>query len=268
MMAKNGEIVALDIFSGAVSTFRRRVREWSTGIMPELGRRSVILGGCAALLAGELAGCVSSGPQAPSARGPGFGLDFPAEPSPAAYRAIYGPVEGEPFPVEPVDVSDINPAFLRRVVAYAGGEAPGTIVIDPRNHTLHNVLEGGRAVRYGIGVGREGFGWSGSATIQEKREWPDWYPPKEMVQRQPEIRPELTRLQGGLGMPGGPRNPLGARALYLWQNNRDTLYRIHGTVEPQTIGTNVSSGCIRMINQDVIHLYDQVPIGAKVVVLA
>ena len=121
---------------------------------------------------------------------------------------------------------------------------------------------------YGIGVGREGFGWSGSATIQEKREWPDWYPPKEMVQRQPELRKSLTTLQGGLGMPGGPGNPLGARAMYLWQNNKDTLYRIHGTFEPWTVGSNVSSGCIRMINQDVIDLYGRAAVGAKVVVLA
>jgi len=103
--------------------------------------------------------------------------------------------------------------------------------------------------------------------VREKREWPDWYPPKEMIQRQPELRRHLSELQGGIGMSGGPRNPLGARALYLWQGNKDTLFRIHGTVEPWTIGSSVSSGCIRMINQDVIDLYQRAPINTKVVVL-
>jgi lipoprotein-anchoring transpeptidase ErfK/SrfK len=181
--------------------------------------------------------------------------------------AIYGAIEDEPFPVDPVDLAGIDPAFLRAEVDYTGEEAPGTIVVDPEAHYLYEVREDNLATRYGIGVGREGFGWSGTATIKEKREWPDWYPPKEMIQRQPEIRPELAKLQGGLGMPGGPTNPLGARAMYLWQNNRDTLFRIHGTREPETIGTNVSSGCIRMINQDVIDLYARVPVGTRVVVL-
>ena len=127
--------------------------------------------------------------------------------------------------------------------------------------------EGGRAIRYGVGVGREGFGWSGMAEIKDKQAWPDWYPPEEMIQRQPEIKKQVEQLEGGLGVPGGPRNPLGARAMYLWQNGKDTLYRIHGTLEPWTIGTNVSSGCIRMINQDAIDLYERVPLGTKVVVL-
>ena len=104
-------------------------------------------------------------------------------------------------------------------------------------------------------------------TIKNKQEWPDWYPPKEMFARQPELMEQMGELPGGLGMPGGPGNPLGARALYLWQGNKDTLYRIHGTFEPWTIGTNVSSGCIRMINQDVIDLYNHTPTGTKVVVL-
>jgi lipoprotein-anchoring transpeptidase ErfK/SrfK len=126
---------------------------------------------------------------------------------------------------------------------------------------------GGWATRYGVGVGRSGFGWSGTASIEDKQEWPDWYPPKEMLARQPELMDHMAPLPGGVGMPGGPGNPLGARALYLWQGRKDTLYRIHGTVEPWTIGTNVSSGCIRMINQDVIDLYERTPLGTKVVVL-
>ena len=154
-------------------------------------------------------------------------------------------------------LSQINPAFLRKPVDYASSEAPGTVVIDPHRHYLFHILENGRAMRYGVGVGREGFGWSGIATIHDKQEWPDWYPPKEMFQRQPEIKKVMANLQSGLGMHGGPGNPLGARAMYLWQGNVDTLYRIHGTVEPWTIGTSVSSGCIRMINQDAIDLYEQ-----------
>ena len=102
-------------------------------------------------------------------------------------------------------------------------------------------------MRYGVGVGREGFAWSGIATINSKQEWPDWYPPKEMFERQPDIKKYMTQLQSGPGMHGGPGNPLGARAMYLWQGNKDTLFRIHGTVEPWTIGSSVSSGCIRMI---------------------
>jgi lipoprotein-anchoring transpeptidase ErfK/SrfK len=142
---------------------------------------------------------------------------------------MYAAVEGEPFPIPAVKISDIDPAFLRKAVYYPTNEAPGTIVIDPQRHF-----------------------WSGIATIPDKQEWPDWSPPKEMLQRQPELMKVMSELQSGIGMHGGPRNPLGARAMYLWQGNKDTLFRIHGTVEPWTIGKSVSSGCIRMINQDVI----------------
>ena len=157
--------------------------------------------------------------------------------------------------------------YKRQIVRYPGVEAPGTIIIDTGDHYLYYVLPRGRAVRYGIGVGRQGFAWSGVATVNSKQEWPDWYPPKEMLARQANLRKRMSVLQSGLGMPGGPGNPLGARALYLWQGGKDTLYRIHGTTEPWTIGQNVSSGCIRMINQDVIDLFERVEIGATVVVL-
>jgi lipoprotein-anchoring transpeptidase ErfK/SrfK len=148
-----------------------------------------------------------------------------------------------------------TPAHLRRqIVAYPSRDAPGTIVIDTPNTYLYYVLGDGRAMRYGIGVGREGFSWSGTQSISRKKEWPDWHPPAEMVARQP----YLPRF-----MSGGPGNPLGARALYLG----NTLYRIHGTNEPHTIGQRVSSGCIRMLNEDVIDLFNRVSIGARVVVL-
>lgn len=186
----------------------------------------------------------------------------------SAYQRMYAPIDDDLFPVPGVELSRINPSYLRRVVEYQTAEAPGTIVVDPRSRYLYLVMRDGMAVRYGVGVGRSGFSWSGSATIKDKQEWPDWYPPKEMFGRQPELMEQMGELPGGLGMPGGPGNPLGARALYLWQGNKDTLYRIHGTFEPWTIGTNVSSGCIRMINQDVIDLYNHVPTGTKVVVLS
>jgi lipoprotein-anchoring transpeptidase ErfK/SrfK len=177
-------------------------------------------------------------------------------------------VDGGAFPVPAVDLSQIDPQFLRQEVSnYPIREAPGTVVIDPRNRFLYLIEDGGRALRYGVGVGREGFGWSGVAMIHDKREWPDWYPPKEMFARQPEIMRAMSQLQSGIGMHGGPGNPLGARAMYLWQGNKDTLYRIHGTIEPWTIGKRVSSGCIRMINQDAMDLYERVAVGTKVVVL-
>ena len=163
--------------------------------------------------------------------------------------------------------STVDPAFLRQSVAYETKEAAGAIVVDPSNHFLYHVQKGGQAIRYGVGVGGEGFGWSGVATVHDKREWPDWYPTKEILQRKPEIRSALVNLHGGLGMPGGPENPLGARALYLWQGSKDTLYRIHGTNEPWTISQSVSAGCIRMINDDIVDLYESTPVGTKVVVL-
>ncbi|MDP2297269.1 MAG: L,D-transpeptidase [Pseudolabrys sp.] len=148
----------------------------------------------------------------------------------------------------------IDPAFLRQEVIYHGPEEPGTIVIDTPQKFLFLVQPGGRALRYGIGVGRPGFTWSGEHTVSSKKEWPDWVPPKEMLERQPYL-PKF--------MAGGPNNPLGARAMYLGS----TLYRIHGSNEPWTIGQNVSSGCIRMRNADVIDLYGRVKVGAKVLVL-
>jgi lipoprotein-anchoring transpeptidase ErfK/SrfK len=143
--------------------------------------------------------------------------------------------------------------FKRQVVAYTGSEAPGTIIVDTPNTYLDLVLGNGRAMRYGIGVGREGFTWSGVQQISKKTEWPDWHPPADMLARQP----YLPRF-----MAGGPGNPLGARAMYLG----GTIYRIHGTNNPSTIGGRVSSGCIRMTNEDVADLYSRVNVGTKVIV--
>ena len=168
----------------------------------------------------------------------------------------------------PQQATDVDPVYRRKMVEYDTRERPGTIIINPSEHFLYFVEEGGRALRYGVGVGSEGFAWSGVARVHSKQEWPNWRPTKEYMQRQPEIRSNLNELQsGGLGVVAGLANPLGARALYLWQGNKDTLYRIHGTNEPWTIGKNVSSGCIRLTNEDVIDLYDRASVGAKVVVL-
>jgi lipoprotein-anchoring transpeptidase ErfK/SrfK len=168
------------------------------------------------------------------------------------------PVQDGPFQFRRVNLELLDPEFRRQLVQVRIPEEPGTLVVDARGHFLYSMRERGQAVRYGVGVGREGYGWSGRATVGRKQEWPDWYPPKEMRLRQPEL-PEM--------MPGGPDNPLGARALYLFEGNRDTLYRIHGTAEPWTIGTDVSSGCIRMLNEEVVDLYLRTPIGSRVVVL-
>ena len=147
------------------------------------------------------------------------------------------------------------PARLRRqVVSYPTREAPGTVIIDTPNTYLYYVLGGGQAIRYGIGVGRDGFTWSGTQTITKKAEWPDWTPPPEMIQRQPYLPRHMA---------GGPGNPLGARAMYLG----GTVYRIHGTNAPGTIGTHVSSGCLRLTNEDVSDLYSRVNVGTKVIVL-
>jgi lipoprotein-anchoring transpeptidase ErfK/SrfK len=162
----------------------------------------------------------------------------------------------------------LDQIYRRKEVQYDTREKPGTIVINPSEHFLYFVEGGGRALRYGVGVGSEGFGWSGVARVQSKQEWPNWHPTNDYLQRQPTVRSNLYTLENGsIGMVAGLANPLGARALYLWQGNKDTLYRIHGTNEPWTIGRNVSSGCIRLTNEDVIDLYDRTSVGAKVVVL-
>lgn len=171
------------------------------------------------------------------------------EPTPAQIPA------SAPAPlVEPPKAADGPGAFVRQVVDYASRQPPGTVIIDTGNTFLYFVLNDRQALRYGIGVGREGFTWSGEQTVARKAEWPDWHPPVEMVSRQP----YLPRF-----MAGGPGNPLGARAMYLGE----TEYRIHGTNKPDTIGKRVSSGCIRLTNEDVTDLYERVKVGAKVIVL-
>lgn len=189
-------------------------------------------------------------------------------PRSAHYDGIYGAIQGEPFPIAAFDYTFMAPENLRRRIRYATAEAPGTIVIDPNAHALYYVEGGGQATRYGVGVGKEGFGWNGEAKVAVRRSWPDWIPPREMVERDPTVAPRLVQTPRGMGVPGGPQSPLGARAMILAANGQDSGYRIHGTTEPDTIGTNVSSGCIRMVNQDVIHLYGRTTQSNRVVVLS
>jgi lipoprotein-anchoring transpeptidase ErfK/SrfK len=215
-----------------------------------------------------------------------FGAPAPAHPAPASrVAAMQGPSMGggflealfgnpggqqaappqgyygrQPEPVPSYEPQEqgahpaVSPRFMKQEVSYDGNERPGTLIINTRERLLYLVQDDGKAIRYGIGVGKPGFTWSGTRQITQKREWPDWTPPPEMLKR----RPDLPRH-----MAGGPDNPLGARAMYLGS----TLYRIHGSNEPWTIGTAVSSGCIRMRNEDVVDLYNKVKVGTKVVVI-
>ncbi|MCA0433011.1 MAG: L,D-transpeptidase [Proteobacteria bacterium] len=169
--------------------------------------------------------------------------------------------DDDAFPINQSDANLVPRRYRRRTVRFDAPYEPGTIVVDTRQKYLYLVQPGGRAIRYGIGVGRQGFSWSGAAVIKRKAKWPRWTPPAEMVKR------DKFAAEWANGMPGGPKNPLGARALYLFQGNVDTLYRIHGTYVPSSIGKAVSSGCIRLINADVAHLYERVPTGTRVVVL-
>jgi lipoprotein-anchoring transpeptidase ErfK/SrfK len=172
------------------------------------------------------------------------------------FSPIEPPQAMQPAPSDQREIApfELPSRFKRQIVAYATREAAGTIIIDTPNTYLYYVLGNGQAIRYGIGVGRDGFTWSGTQSITKKAEWPDWTPPPEMIARQPYLPRHMA---------GGPGNPLGARAMYLG----GTVYRIHGTNAPQTIGTHVSSGCIRLTNQDVADLYSHVNVGTKVIVL-
>jgi lipoprotein-anchoring transpeptidase ErfK/SrfK len=198
-----------------------------------ISRRAVLTGASAALLAAPLA--VTVGAQSS---------------------------EDDPFPLPPFNYSKLPEAFRPTVVEYTGRQWPGTVIVDTPARQLYLVLQGGKAMRWGCAVGKDGFRWAGLADVGRKVMWPRWTPPKDMIARNPE------KAKWANGMPGGPDNPLGARALYLFQNGNDTLYRIHGTTDPMSIGHNASSGCIRMVNQDVVELYRRVPIGTRVVVLA
>ena len=205
---------------------------------PKLFRRLLAAGALAAL-----AGC----------NAPGAGL---------MSMNAYGPVTNEPYPIAAIDVVGRDSDLNRREVSYSGPYRPGTVVVNIAERRLYLVQDGGRAIRYAVGVGRaEALNFQGNAVIGRKAAWPNWTPTQTMI----EAIPRYAAYAGG--MPGGIDNPLGARALYLYRNGQDSHFRLHGTTEPETIGTAVSSGCIRLVNQDIIDLYNRVPVGAQVVVL-
>lgn len=178
-----------------------------------------------------------------------------------ARRALADIQRDEKFPISQRDIRRIPRKYRRTIVHLTTRQQPGTIIVDTRRRFLYLILPEGKAMRYGIGVGRQGFAWAGAARIGRKAKWPRWTPPTEMVAR------DRYAAKWANGMPGGPKNPLGARALYLFDGGGDTLYRIHGTFVPQSIGKAVSSGCIRLINADIADLYERVEVGSRVIVV-
>lgn len=209
-----------------------------------LDRRSFLLGSAVSFGAFGLAGCATQ---------EGMSL--------AEAEKHYGAVPDKKFPINAVDISQVDPKYFRRTVQFESNEAPGTIIVDTSKYFVYRVEGEGKATRYGANVGREGFLWSGEAYIGRKAEWPTWTPPREMIKRQPEV------AKYARGMPGGPENPLGARTLYLYQNGLYTLYTLYSTSDPDTIGTNLTSGCTGLLTQDMIDLYDRTTVKTKVIVL-
>ena len=207
-------------------------------------RRSFLFGSTLAVGAFGLSGCETSGI------------------SLAAAQRIYGPVPSEKFPIPAADISKVDPKYFRQTVKYDSDEAVGTLIVDPHNYFVYRIEGEGNATRYGANVGRQGFLWSGDAYVGRKAEWPIWTPPREMIARQP----EAAKYAGG--MKPGLDNPLGARVLYLYQNDKYTLFTIYSTSDPDTIGTNLTSGCTGLLSQDMIDLYEKTPVKTKVTVLA
>lgn len=199
-----------------------------------------------------LAGCQTSGKNAPT-----MAATPPIETSP---EIMYAAMPQEPYPIPAVNLKKLDSQYYRQLVAYSSPEPVGTIIVDTPNRYLYLTMENGQALRYGVGIGRDGFSWGGTAEIAWKRPWPTWTPPKEMIDRQPELRKYADGMEPGL------KNPLGARALYIFENGKDTLYRLHGTAEVASIGHAVSSGCVRLLNQDICDLYDRVPPKTRIVV--
>ncbi|WP_411837733.1 L,D-transpeptidase [Paracoccus sp. ME4] len=201
-----------------------------------------------------------------AACGPTQETATPAVQQPAQIPDIYkartdtGP-NGEPIPIQAVRAAYLNDRNTRQLVPYNGSEAPGTIVVDPYARVLYHVQPGGQAMRYGVAVGRAGLTFEGRATIARKAAWPSWRPTDNMLRTEPQLYGQFRN-----GLPGGMQNPLGSRALYLYQGSVDTYYRIHGTLDPSSIGKATSAGCIRMFNQDVMDLFEQIPTGTEVIV--
>lgn len=217
-------------------------------------RRRFVTGGV------SLAGLAAAGCTTTNSPKPELAAAKKAE---SAFALAYGPRPKEQFPIPAVKRELFPSQWRRRRVDYKTRERPGTLIVDAPNFYLYHVEAGGTAMRYGVGLGRAGFEWSGRAKVAAKRKWPKWTPPDEMIAREPEL--EKWSWRNG-GMPPGLKNPLGSRALYIFQGRVDTLYRLHGTPNIRSIGKAVSSGCVRLVNQDVMHLYERVQLGSNIVV--
>ncbi|MGF9564436.1 L,D-transpeptidase [Neorhizobium sp. JUb45] len=180
------------------------------------------------------------------------------------HRTMYEVMRDEGHTLPAIPTSRVDQRYLRQEVSYQTAEAPGTIVVDTKAHFLYLVQENGKAMRYGVGLGKAGYGWTGRGTVQWKAKWPRWTPPEDMVARQPDLR-QFAASEGGATP--GLNNPLGARAMYIYKDGKDTLYRVHGTPDWQSVGKATSSGCVRMFNQDVIDLYNRIPAKTTIVVI-
>lgn len=219
----------------------------------DMSRRQFV-SGAASLSALVLSGCAQI-PSAVSLPFPDFTKNF---------ALMYGAMPNEKFPLPAVDLRKVSAKYYRRQVDYNSTEPVGTVIVDTKNFYLYLIQEGGKAIRYGVGLGRAGFEWAGRARIGWKQEWPKWTPPDEMIERKP-VLAKYSSQNGG--MPPSLDNPLGARALYIFQGKTDTLYRLHGTQEYASIGKAVSSGCVRLLNQDIIDLYQRVPVNSPILVI-
>jgi lipoprotein-anchoring transpeptidase ErfK/SrfK len=217
-----------------------------------ISRRHMMLG-ASSLSVLALAGCTTTTSKLPATP--------PAPAIPPEYLLMYAALPEERFPIPAARIDLIDPRYWRQEVANTTGERPGTVVVDTPNRFLFWTMEDGRAMRYGVGIGREGFAWEGRGHIAYGREWPTWTPPSDMIERQPELE------QYRHGMEPGLDNPLGPRALYIHDGNKDTLYRLHGNMDARSIGQAVSSGCVRLLFQDIIDLYERVRWGAPIVVV-
>ncbi len=226
--------------------------------MTDITRRRLLAAAGASACSLILGGCASQSRISRQADG---ATRAAVQPAAAETSGIYGAVLDGPFRIPAVNLRKLEPRFRRQLVDDPTGERPGTVVVDTANRYLYHVQTGGMAMRYGVGIGRAGFAWSGRAIIAYKRKWPRWTPPAEMIARQPELQKYRDGQDPGLD------NPLGARALYIHQNGKDTLYRLHGSGQVSSIGKAVSSGCVRLLHQDVIHLYSAVRDGSPILVI-
>lgn len=223
-----------------------------------ISRRALLRAGAASIAAGALAGCTTMG------GGPMPIIDAgPSDPPLPSMDEMYGPMEDGGFSLPAIPYQQIDPQFLRQIVRDPTGAASGSLVVNTTSHHLFLVRPNGWAIRYGVGLGRAGFEWAGDGVIQWKQAWPKWTPPDEMIARDPKLA-KFSKENGG--QPPGLRNPLGARAMYIFRDGQDTLYRVHGSPEWKSIGKSVSSGCVRMMNQDVIDLYSRVGTKAPIIV--